>query len=189
VAATSKPPTATPADEVPARMTPPSTTTQMPRPARRPMYSWRNTRAMIAVATSSRFKNNETVPAGVRSSARTRSTGASPPPKPTATNNRTRWRPVVDVRGSRSAIGATAIAAPRYSRPARATLPTLSTTSFVAGVAAPNSTAASAHQSHPLRWLARLRVVGTCVDIGEEPRKPHRVTRARSLEPWNSRQA
>ena len=45
---------------------------------------------MTAVATSSRFKNSDTVPAGVRSSANTNSTGASPPPKPTASNNRDR---------------------------------------------------------------------------------------------------
>jgi hypothetical protein len=48
----------------------PSTTKTIPIDARRPMCSRRNTRAITAVATSSRFKNSATVPAGVRASAR-----------------------------------------------------------------------------------------------------------------------
>ena len=46
---------------------------------------------------------------------------------------------------------------PRYNRPASVTGPTWSTTSFVAGVAAPNTTAASAHHAHPFRYVACRR--------------------------------
>ena len=120
------------------------------------------------VATSSRFNSSDTVEAGVRSSASTSNTGATPPPRATAVISRMRCERWTRRARPRLTNGATPMAAPRYSSPASDIAPMSSTRNFVAAVDVPNSTAAAAHHHHPWRcviaWLVTDRSTRAVID-------------------------
>ncbi len=140
-----------------ARTTPPATTASVPVTTRRPRCSPNSKPASTTVKPNSRFSSSDALAAEVRVSPAASNTGAMAPPTTTATASRLPPRRNVGADGgSRTTIGMTAMAAPRYSRPARVKALMSSASRDAAGADAPNSTAAAVQSSTPRLFMIHV---------------------------------
>ena len=120
----------------------------------RPRCSRNSVAASTTVATNSMFKSNEAVAAGVSTRPAVSSAGPTAPPATIATPTVANHAAMRHPRDDRAIHhGDIAIAAPRYSRPARTSGFMSSAMTEAAGVEAPNSKAASAQLRTPERVM------------------------------------